>query len=83
MPLTPFALSSGNNTEKIVARTMIDMNHDFSYVVNCLANKVMISKDKARITDAFAKLKIAIDWLAISCSYAYCASCCVTSLWSK
>lgn len=29
IPLTPLALSSGNNTEKIVANTMIDINHDF------------------------------------------------------
>ena len=35
IPFTPLALSSGNNTDKIVANTIIEINHDFSYVVNC------------------------------------------------
>ena len=30
IPFTPLALSSGKTTEKIVARTMIEINHDFS-----------------------------------------------------
>ena len=68
IPLTPLALSSGNITEKMVARTMMDMNHDFSYVVNCLANSIMINSDRTRIIDAFAKLKTGMDSLAMICS---------------
>ena len=60
IPLTPLALSSGNNTEKIVANTMIDINHDFSYVVNCLENNIIINKDNTKIKEAFAKLKTGI-----------------------
>ena len=47
---------------------MMDMNHDFSYVVNCLANSIMINSDRTRIIDAFAKLKTGMDSLAMICS---------------
>ena len=58
IPFTPLALSSGNNTDKIVANTIIEINHDFSYVVNCLENNIIIATDNIKINVALAKLKI-------------------------
>ena len=67
IPLTPLALSSGNNTEKTVARTIIEINHDFSYVVNCFANNIIIKIDNIKIKEAIPKLNNGANSLALTC----------------
>ena len=74
IPLTPFALSSGKITEIIVANTIIDKNHDFSYVVNCFANNVIIKTDIIKINEAIPKLNTGVNSLALTCPYECCIS---------
>ena len=46
IPFTPLALSSGNNTDKIVANTIIEINHDFSYEDFCNTSYTVNLKGK-------------------------------------
>ena len=67
IPLTPLALSSGKITEMIVANTIIDINHDFSYVVNCFEKNSMINTDNIKIKEAIPKLNSCVNSFALTC----------------
>ncbi|CUP50074.1 Uncharacterised protein [Roseburia hominis] len=67
IPLTPFALSSGKATAKIVASNMMLKNQLFSYVVNCLENNNIKANDKLKINKEDARLKMYIVLFAMTC----------------
>lgn len=67
IPFTPLTLFSGKATEKTVARTMIEINHDSSYVVNHFANNIIIKMNNIKIIEAIPKLNNGANSLALTC----------------